>query len=111
MSLCRGAPRQSLSLLILQECQPNHGAKRVDRRRNTAPEAVTERLIQHGLRDMAAVVARAFELAMQIERDGEEDKKMIRDEMRPQKHRFCSIERAKPHFPDERALGHRHRPG
>ena len=41
-----------------------------------------------------------------IVRDGEEDQKMIRDEMRPQKHRFCSIERAKPHFPDERALGH-----
>ena len=40
-----------------------------------------------------------------IVRDGEEDQKMIRDEMRPQKHRFCSIERAKPHFPDERALG------
>ena len=33
---------------------------------------------------------------------GEEGQKTVRDEIRSQKHRFCSIERAKPRFPDER---------
>ena len=33
---------------------------------------------------------------------GEEVQKTVRDEMRSQKHRFCSIERAKPRCPDER---------
>ena len=39
---------------------------------------------------------------------GEEDQKTVRDEMRSQKHRFCSIERAKPRFPDERGEPLRH---
>ena len=33
---------------------------------------------------------------------GEEDEETVRDEMRSQKRRFCSIERAKPCFPEER---------
>ena len=35
----------------------------------------------------------------------EPGQKTLRDEMRSQKHRFCSIERAKPRFPGERPRG------
>ena len=40
---------------------------------------------------------------------GEEDQENVRDEMRSQKHRFCSIERAKPCFP--RRTRHVQKPG
>jgi putative transposase len=41
----------------------------MDRRKDTAVEAVLEQLIEHGPSDIATVFARAFELAMQIERE------------------------------------------
>ena len=41
----------------------------MDRRKDTAVEAVLEQLIEQGPADMARVFARAFELAMQIERE------------------------------------------
>jgi putative transposase len=41
----------------------------MDRRKDTAVEAVLEQLIEHGPSDLAGVFARAFELAMQIERE------------------------------------------
>ena len=41
----------------------------MDRRKDTAVEAVLEHLIEHGPSDLAGVFARAFELAMQIERE------------------------------------------
>ncbi len=39
------------------------------RRRDTAVEAVLEQLIEHGPGEIGSVFARAFELAMQIERE------------------------------------------
>jgi hypothetical protein len=50
------------------ELQTNHGAERMDIRKDTAVEAVLEQLIEHGPGDIAGVFARALELAMQIER-------------------------------------------
>jgi putative transposase len=47
----------------------NHGEKRMDRRKDMAVEAVLEQLIEHGPGDIASVFARAFELAMRIERE------------------------------------------
>ena len=47
----------------------DHGEARMDRRKDTAVEAVLEQLIEHGPGEIASVFARAFELAMQIERD------------------------------------------
>jgi len=47
----------------------NHGEKRMDRRKDTAVEAVLEHLIEYGPDKIASVFARAFELAMQIERE------------------------------------------
>lgn len=41
----------------------------MDERQDTTVEAVMEHLIEHGPNDMATVFARAFELAMQIERE------------------------------------------
>lgn len=41
----------------------------MDRRKNTAVEAVLEQLIEHGPDGIASAFARAFELAMQIERE------------------------------------------
>ncbi len=41
----------------------------MDGRKDTAVEAVLEHLIEHGPGDIATVFARAFELAMQIERE------------------------------------------
>jgi len=41
----------------------------MDRRKDTAVEAILEQLIEHGPGDIASVFARAFELAMQIERE------------------------------------------
>ena len=41
----------------------------MDRRKDTAVEAVLEQLIETGPGDLAGVFARAFELAMQIERE------------------------------------------
>jgi putative transposase len=41
----------------------------MDRRKDTAFEAVLEQLIEHGPEEIASVFARAFELAMQIERE------------------------------------------
>jgi len=41
----------------------------MDRQKDTAFEAVLEQLIEHGPCDIASVFARAFELAMQIERE------------------------------------------
>ena len=53
------------------ELQTNHGEERLDRRKDTAVEAVLEQLIEQGPGDIAGVFARAFELAMQIERTPE----------------------------------------
>ena len=47
----------------------NHGDARMDRRKDTAVEAVLEQLIEHGPGEIASVCARAFELAQQIERE------------------------------------------
>ncbi|MAU52638.1 MAG: IS256 family transposase, partial [Roseovarius sp.] len=41
----------------------------MDRRKDTAVEAILEQLIEHGPGDIAGVFARAFELAMRIERE------------------------------------------
>ena len=41
----------------------------MDRRKDTAVEAVLEQLIEHGPDEIASVFARAFDLAMQIERE------------------------------------------
>ncbi len=41
----------------------------MDRRKDTAVEAILEQLIEHGPDDIAGVFARAFELAMQLERE------------------------------------------
>jgi transposase-like protein len=51
------------------ELQTNHGEERMDRRKDTAVEAILEQLIEQGPGDLAGVFARAFELAMQIERE------------------------------------------
>jgi len=50
------------------ELQPNHGAEQMDRRKDTAVEAILEQLIETGPGDLAGVFARAFDPAMQIER-------------------------------------------
>ncbi len=42
---------------------------RMDERKDTVVEAVLEHLIEHGPGDIATVFGRAFELAMQIERE------------------------------------------
>ena len=47
----------------------DHGEERMDRRNESAVEALMEQLIEHGPGDIAGVFARAFELAMQIERE------------------------------------------
>ncbi len=41
----------------------------MDKRKDTALEVVLEQLIEHGPGEIASVFARAFELAMQIERE------------------------------------------
>ena len=41
----------------------------MDRRQDTAVEALLEHLIEHGPGDIATVFGRAFELAMRIERE------------------------------------------
>ena len=41
----------------------------MDRQKDTGVEAILEHLIEHGANDIATVFARAFELAMQIERE------------------------------------------
>ena len=41
----------------------------MDGRKDTAVEAILEHLIEHGAGDIATVFGRAFELAMQIERE------------------------------------------
>ena len=40
----------------------------MDRQKDTGFEAILEHLIEHGANDLATVFARAFELAMRIER-------------------------------------------
>ena len=47
----------------------NHGEVRMDRRKDMAVEAVLEQLIESGPGEIGSVFARAFELAMQIERE------------------------------------------
>jgi hypothetical protein len=42
----------------------DHGEERMDKRKDTAVEALMEQLIEHGPGDIAGVFARAFELAM-----------------------------------------------
>jgi len=46
-----------------------YGAREIDKRDNTAIEAVLEQLIEHGTERIAAVFARTFEIAMRIERE------------------------------------------
>jgi putative transposase len=41
----------------------------MDRHKDTTVEAILEHLIEHGPNDIATIFARAFELAMQIERE------------------------------------------
>ena len=41
----------------------------MDRQKDTGVEAILEHLIEHGANDIATVFAKAFELAMQIERE------------------------------------------
>jgi len=41
----------------------------MDRQKDTVVEAIVEHLIEHGANDIATVFGRAFELAMQIERE------------------------------------------
>jgi len=41
----------------------------MDRQKDTGIEAILEQLIEHGADGMASVFARAFELAMRIERE------------------------------------------
>ena len=50
------------------ELQHHHGEERMDRCKDTAVETVLEHLIECGPDDITTVFARAFELAMQIER-------------------------------------------
>jgi putative transposase len=47
----------------------DHGEVRMDRRKDTVVEAALEQLIEHGPGEIASVFGRAFELAMQIERE------------------------------------------
>jgi putative transposase len=47
----------------------DHGEARMDRRKDRTVEAVLEQLIESGPGEIASVFARAFELAMQIERE------------------------------------------
>jgi putative transposase len=47
----------------------DHGEARMDRRKDTAVEAVLEHLVEHGPDEIASVFDRAFGLAMQIERE------------------------------------------
>jgi transposase-like protein len=51
------------------ELRHSHGEEQMDRRKDTAVEAVLEQLIEHGPGEIASVFVRAFELAMQIERE------------------------------------------
>jgi len=51
------------------ELRTNHGDDQMDRRNDTAVEAILEHLIEQGPGGIAGVFARAFELAMQIERE------------------------------------------
>jgi transposase-like protein len=51
------------------ELQTNHGDKQMDKGKDTVVEAILEQLIETGPTDIASVFARAFELAMQIERE------------------------------------------
>lgn len=51
------------------ELQHNHGDECMDRRKDTAVEAILEQLIEHGPGEIAEIFSRAFELAMQIERE------------------------------------------
>jgi len=74
MSPCRGAPRQGLPILVFHgvENQPwrrTNGQTKGSRHCLDAVEAILEQLIETGPTDIASVFARAFELAMQIERE------------------------------------------
>jgi transposase-like protein len=51
------------------ELQTNHGDKQMDKGKDTVVEAILEQLIETGPTDIASVFARAFELAMRIERE------------------------------------------
>jgi len=44
------------------ELQTNHGDEQMDRRKDTAIEAILEQLIETGPGDIASVFARAFEV-------------------------------------------------
>ena len=63
------APAGAAHSWYSMELQTNHGEERMDRRKDTAVEAILEQLIEQGPGDLAGVFARAFELAMQIERE------------------------------------------
>ncbi|WP_144431744.1 M20/M25/M40 family metallo-hydrolase, partial [Jannaschia seosinensis] len=69
VSSCWGASSTSCPFWYSMALQHNHGEERMDRRKDTALEAVLEQLIEHGPGEIASVFARAFELAMQIERE------------------------------------------
>ena len=51
------------------ELRHNHGRQSMDERKGTAVEALLEQLIAQGPNDIAGVFARAFELAMELERE------------------------------------------
>jgi len=63
------APAGAAQFWYSMELLNDHGEARMDRRKDTAVEAVLEQLIEHGPGEIASVFARAFELAMQIERE------------------------------------------
>jgi len=60
----------------------------MDRQKDTGFEAILEHLIEHGANDLATVFARAFELAMRIERQ-----RFLgagHDERRPARHGYAN---------------------
>ena len=63
------APARAAHPDIRWSCETTHGEARMDERKDTAVEDLLEHLIEHGPGDIAPVFGRAFELAMQIERE------------------------------------------
>lgn len=63
------APAGAIQTGIPWSCKTNHEEPGMDRQKDMAVEAPLEHLIAHGANDIATVFARAFELAMHIERE------------------------------------------
>ena len=72
MALCAPAgagPGRGDPFRYSVELRHHHGDTRMDRQHDRTIEALLEHLIEHGPDDIATVFGRAFELAMQIERE------------------------------------------